>query len=139
MLAVESEKKPGSWLGSCFGIMAESLLAPGSAVLPGSASLLLELEAGITWEGLGAGPADVVAVGVVGATADAGAAEDVKTVWACGVVVGSGVRGPEAGCNTRGGSQSPDIPAVQVDHAGSKLYTVRGTDSNGLHGSYVIL
>ena len=88
--------------------------------------------------GFDTGPADVVAIGVFGATVDTGAADDLKLVSACCVVVESGVRRPEAVCNTRGGSQKPDIPpVVQVDQVESSSYTSEETNSKGLHGSYV--
>lgn len=80
----------------------------------------------------------MVAIGIFGATVVAGVASDLKLVSACFVVVGSGVREPEAGCNTRGGSQRPDTPPfVHVDHAGLCSYIAKGIDSKGLHGLYI--
>ena len=137
-LVPESGGKPDFGLGPGFDLEAGSALAPGLRLLAGSAPLSLELEAGLGSGGLCAGPADVVATGIFGATVEAGAAGGVRTVLACDFVVRSGVRGPDTAPNTRGGSQNPDMAGMQVDHAGSKLRTSGGTESNGEHGSYEI-
>lgn len=78
---------------------------------------------GLGWPGkefgFDEGPADAVGAGVLGSAVDAGAADDDEIVPACDVGVGTGSKRPETGCNIRGGSQRPDIPAVQLDQAGS--------------------
>ena len=115
-----------------------TVLPIGSRLLSGSAPILLELDGGLACENFCGGPAVIVATGVFRVIADAGAAVDEKSILFCEVMSGSGVSGPEAGRRTRGGSQSPGIPAVQVDHAGSIWYNSDGTDNKGEQGSYVI-
>ena len=80
----------------------------------------------------------MVAGGIPGSMVDTGAAGDTEAVSAFDVVLEFGVKGPERGVNTIGGSQIPEIPTVQVVQAGSRLYSSVGIDRRGEHGSYVI-